>query len=184
MSDGTAGDDWKDGEYELNMLATRDTTFVAILGSRSEGSIQYVFEDDKGTQINDSGLISKNARGYMALSGVDSNTIESYRDGYDKWVQEVGNQAAPFENITAPTGLVPYKLGAKTKNENSKTNEETIGKVNTWTDYMTMFVILGAGVITAFASLAVYIAMRRRVQPINRSMFKEERVHKKSRIVK
>ncbi len=180
LDDGINGEQWKDREYDLNMTATRDVIFVAILASQTDKGIQCVFQDDKGNTINNSGMVAVGAKAYMALSGMDTATINSYREGYNEWVQEYGNKTLTM----TPTGMMTYGLGAKTAEEKPTEKEDKIGKVNTWTEYMTMFVILGAGVIATFASLAVYITMRRRIKPINLSMFKEERVHKKSRIVK
>ncbi len=180
LDDGINGEQWKDREYDLNMTATRDVIFVAILASQTDKGIQCVFQDDKGNTINNSGMVAVGAKAYMALSGMDTATINSYREGYNEWVQEYGNKTLTM----TPTGMMTYGLGAKTVEEKPTEKEDKIGKVNTWTEYMTMFVILGAGVIATFASLAVYITMRRRIKPINLSMFKEERVHKKSRIVK
>jgi|GEM_PF-3170334 len=167
LADGTVGTNWYQGEYALNMSATRDLTFVAKLASQAKGKVECVFKDNQDNQVNYSGLIANGANAYMALSGMDANTINNYSDGYKDWVEKYGDTT-----LVAPsTGKIEYELGAKTVVD-TQPDEDAENSTNN--EYMIMFIILGVGVITTAASLSVYLVMRKKNRPVNLKKFKEE----------
>ncbi len=163
------GESWKGFEYYLNMTATRDITFVAVLASKSEKGVQCNFKDDDGNLVSSSGMIANGANAYMALSGMDAATIKNYQDGYNQWVEAYGNTQLEATDTGLP---IEYNLGTKRVIE-IPTEETNKNKSNN--DLVVMFVILAIGIITTCASLVVYIIMRKKYCPIDLKKFKEEK---------
>ena len=156
LADGVEGDGWQNFEYTLNMRANSDITFVAVLVKRTEKGLQCDFTDDKGNVINSSGVVANGASAYMALSGMDENTIKNYQAGYDDWVTKYGNSQL---NTTA-TGIVEFNLGPKGAAE--RAGEEEAVESKDVQEYVMMFVIMGAGVISMVVMVMVYKVKRRR----------------------
>ena len=156
LADGVEGDGWQNFEYTLNMRANSDITFVAVLVKRTEKGLQCDFTDDKGNVINSSGVVANGASAYMALSGMDENTIKNYQAGYDDWVTKYGNSQL---NTTA-TGIVEFNLGPKGAAE--RAGEEEAVESKDAQEYVMMFVIMGAGVISVVVMVMVYKVKRRR----------------------
>ncbi len=168
INDGLTGD-WKESEYYLNMTALRDYIFVADLVRQTEQGVQCIFYDAKGNTISNSGIVANGAKGYMAMSGVDAAMINDYRESYDAWVDIHGNE----ELKRTATGIISYDREPWGKSEKTEEHEEPTNTKNEgWNDYFTMFFILGSGVITTFASLAVYLTMRRKIYPLKKNLIR------------
>ncbi|MCQ2382432.1 MAG: hypothetical protein MJ060_01130, partial [Clostridia bacterium] len=156
LADGIAGDGWQNFEYTLNMTANSDITFVAVLVLRAEKGLQCDFRDDKGNVINSSGVVANGASAYMALSGMDENTIKNYQAGYDDWVSKYGNS----QLMTTATGIVEFNLGPKGAAEGAGEEEE--GESVDAQEYVMMFVIMGVGMMSVVGMVMVYKEKRKR----------------------
>lgn len=142
--------------YSIGMTATRNVTFVAELNYDLNSYVQCKFIDEENEEIHDSGLIANGAQAYMALSGMDINLINDYREGYEDWVEQYGFEYLDSSNT--PDGVLQFNLGVKEVVDSETKKENQI----TWDDYISMFVILGLGVATTVISLSVYIIMRKK----------------------
>ncbi|MBO4726504.1 MAG: hypothetical protein J5598_02800, partial [Clostridia bacterium] len=172
LADDTDSDDWYQSFYQLNMITTRDLTFVADL-EETYDSVECVFLDDQGKQISYSGLLADGAEAYMALSGMDAEKIKNFGDGYQKWVEESGDM--PLEASTTGESI-KFNLGAETVNEpepedESEENNEDNGNNN---DLIKMFIILGVGAFAIITLLSVYLVIRKKNRPAKAGKFKEE----------
>ncbi len=150
---------WKNIEYYFNMKATSNMTFVAVLEETTD-DVQCVFQDQQGKQISASGIVANGAKSYLALSGMDTATYTTYQDGYQEWMQTYGQSAL---NAT-PDDAITFTLQTNSTPEKPTENSETTK--NSFQEYVTMFVILGVGLLMTVASLVVYLPMRKKLYTI------------------
>lgn len=143
--------------YQVGMKATKSITFVASLSH--DNYVQCKFENGEGEEIHDSGLIADGAEAYMALSGMDANFINSYKDGYNQWVQDHGTKK--LDSSKTPDGIFTYQFGTKSiqPDENPDINNDQAATTS-WTDYTTMLIVIGIGVAVAIITLAGYVVYR------------------------
>ena len=159
LSRGIEGNDWYEDKDLLDLRADRDYTFVAILVDRigNGNGIQCVFKDGvkdgAGNEIVKSGILANGANSYMALSGMNAATIETYQTGYDKWVAEHKGK-----NLYSSTqnGIIPFYLG------NAVANPEA-SSAHTTGSYVALGIMVVLGVAGSVGSLvAYYIVVRKK----------------------
>lgn len=143
--------------YQVGMKATKSITFVASLNH--DNYVQCKFENGEGEEIHDSGLIADGAEAYMALSGMDADFINSYKDGYNQWVQDHGTKK--LDSSKTPDGIFTYQFGTKSvqPDEIPDTNNDQAATTS-WKDYTTMLIVIGIGVAVAVITLAGYVVYR------------------------
>ncbi len=159
IDDGINDPHWKNIEYYFNMKATSNMTFVADLEETTD-DVQCVFQDQQGKQISASGIVANGAKSYLALSGMDTATYTTYQDGYQEWMQTYGQSAL---NAT-PDDAITFTLQTNSTPEKPTENPETTK--DSFQEYVTMFVILGVGLLMTVASLVVYLPMRKKLYTI------------------
>ena len=147
-----------DTPYFAGMKATRSYIFVADLNDDIKDYIQVKFRNADGEEVHDSGSIANGASAYMALSGMDINTIKTYSEGFNDWVDK---HKFDYLHGTSDTPII-YDLGTKTvlPDDDYDDGDEDAG--TPMSEYITMLVILGLGVIATMSSLGVYIVMRKK----------------------
>ena len=156
-------------EYHIGMTAEGNITFVADLNNSIKNYVQCKFVDSEDNEIHDSGLVADGAQSYMALSGMDANTIKNYNDGFTQWVQRYVD--TDLNRTQSANGILTFNFGEK-----KVVVEEPIkdNKPSAMTDYILMVIILALGVAATIASLTVYIIMRKKHHQVNLKSFKEE----------
>ena len=136
--------------YTIGMTAVRDMTFIAELNNDIDDYVQCEFEDANNQTVFDSGKIASGAEAYMALSGMDTNLMKDYQEGFDKWVSKYGYDY--LERSNSSDGIFTYQLGTKTL-QNTETKTSSIS-------FIPMFVVLGLGITSVLICLVVYLVLR------------------------
>ena len=152
-------------KYQIGMKATGNMTFVAKL--KFGDYVQCKFENGEGEEIHDSGLIADGAEAYMALSGMDADFIKSYKDGYDKWVQEYGTK--PLDGSKTPDGILTYQFGTKSTpvEDEENTGNSPESAAASLEDYLPMLIVIAVGVVLAVIVLFGYFAYRNKMKSKN-----------------
>jgi len=136
--------------YTIGMTAVRDMTFIAELNNDIDDYVKCEFEDANNQTVFDSGKIASGAEAYMALSGMDTNLMKDYQEGFDKWVSKYGYDY--LERSNSSDGIFTYQLGTKTL-QNTETKTSSIS-------FIPMFVVLGLGITSVLICLVVYLVLR------------------------
>ena len=159
-------------EYHLGMTVERNMVFKAKLNGTTSNALQCKFLDDEFNEVHDSGLVANGASAYMALSGMDSATINNYQDGYRQWIAQNGDGYLRAADATG--NVLTYSLGTKKVVVPPASEEQKRVSQN---DFLVMFVILLLGTICTIGSVSVYILMRKKHGKINLNRFKEEKTN-------
>lgn len=145
--------------YTAGMKAERNIRFVADLNFNLDDYVECDFLDDEGELVHESGRVANNAQAYMALSGMDANTIKNYSDGYVDWIEKHGTETLKRENADANFN-VSFDIGAKMVFP--ETEEPVIARQTSIGEYIGMTVILVLGVAATAGSITFYILMRKK----------------------
>ena len=154
-----------EGEYSIDMKATKNITFTADLNNDLNNYVACKFVNAENEEVHDSGLVANGAKAYMALSGMDASLINSYEDGYKKWIQDYG--ATTLNGSNTPDGILTYELGVKSVVQDPEDEKQTS---IAWEDYTVMFIVVGVGAAGVMILLGVYIVFRKKQKPSNNSL--------------
>ena len=142
--------------YSIGMTAVRDLTFVAILNHDKDDAVRCQFVDDQDQVVHDSGLVANGAQSYMALSGMDTNVIRAYEEGYNQWVEVYGYDY--LDNTQTPDGVIKYTLGTKQVEETPTVPQPKVSVA----DYLPMIIVIVVGLAPVILCLVVYLSQRKK----------------------
>jgi len=149
--------------YEFGMTATRDIVFVALLNEDASDYIECKFYNKDNEEVHSSGKVANGASAYMALSGLDYNTLQTYLENFEAWNEL--NNAETLDSSKVESGVFNYSLEEKAEEPEPKPEPEPEPEPEIEKSTNTngiMFVIIGVGVAVSAAMIVIYMIIRKR----------------------